>query len=83
MALYFLTYDLRKSRNYQSLYDELSSFNAVRILESTWCFNRFNTTASGLRDHFKKFIDEDDGVIVSAVTQWASYKTDGTPNNLK
>ena len=54
MALYFLTYDLRNSSNYQPLYDELKKYNAVRILESTWCFNRINTTAEGLKDYFKK-----------------------------
>ncbi len=83
MALYFITYDLRKSRSYQPLYDELGSFNGVRILESTWCFNRVNTTAKGLRDHFGQYIDSDDGLIVSEVTNWASRKTDGTPNDLK
>lgn len=82
MSLYFLTYDLRKSRNYQTLYDELKDFGAVRILESTWCFNRVNTSATGLRDYFRKSIDSDDGIIVSEVSDWASYKTDGTPNDL-
>lgn len=83
MALFFITYDLRKSRNYQSLYDELEKFNAVRILESTWCFNRLNTNAKGLRDYFKKFIDADDGLMISDVTDWASIKVDGSPNDLK
>ena len=83
MALYFLTYDLRKSRNYQPLYDELKKFNAVRVLESTWCFNRTNTNAKGLRDYFKKYIDSDDALIISEVTGWASIKADGTPNDLK
>ncbi|ASC57169.1 hypothetical protein K1B30_004700 [Vibrio parahaemolyticus] len=82
MALYFLTYDLRKSKNYDSLYKELDNFSAVRILDSTWCFKRINTSAKGLRDHFKKFIDSDDGLIVSEVNSWASIKTDGTPNDL-
>ncbi len=82
MALYFLTYDLRKSKNYDSLYKELDSFNAVRILDSTWCFNRVNTSSKGLRDYFKKFIDSDDGLIVSEVSSWASIRTDGTPNDL-
>ena len=82
MALYFLTYDLRKSKNYDSLYKELDSFNAVRILDSTWCFNRVNTSSKGLRDYFKKFIDSDDGLIVSEVDSWASTRTDGTPNDL-
>ena len=83
MALYFLTYDLRKSRNYQAVYDELESFNAVRILESTWCFKRINTSAKGLRDHFSQYVDSDDGLIVSEVTDWASRKTDGSPNDLE
>lgn len=82
MALYFLTYDLRKSRNYQSLYDELQNFSAVHILESTWCFNRLNTSAKGLRDYFKQYIDSDDGLIVSEAKDWASRNTDGTPNDL-
>jgi CRISPR/Cas system-associated endoribonuclease Cas2 len=82
MALYFLTYDLRKSKNYQNLYDELEKFNAVRVLESTWCFNRINTSSKNLRDHFKKYIDKDDGLIVSEVNDWASYNTDKTPSNL-
>jgi hypothetical protein len=82
MALYFLTYDLRKSRNYQEMYSQLHSFNAVRILESTWCFNRVNTSCAGLRDHFRQYMDADDGLMLSEVVDWASYKTDDTPNSL-
>ena len=83
MALYFLDYDLRKQRNYQPLWDQLKEFEAVRILDSTWCFNRVNTTPEGLRNFFQQFIDADDGLVVSEVTNWASYKTLGTPNNLR
>lgn len=49
MALFFLTYDLRKKRDYQKLYDELATFKAVRVLESVWCFNRARTTVVSLR----------------------------------
>ena len=80
MALYFLDYDLRRQRNFQALYDELARFNAVRMLESSWCFNRINTSAVNLRDHFKKFIDSDDGLVVGEVTNWATYKVLKTPN---
>ena len=80
MALYFRDYDLRRQRNYQALYDELARFNAVRMLESSWCFNRINTSAVNLRDHFKKFIDSDDGLVVGEVTNWATYKVLKTPN---
>jgi len=82
MALFFLSYDLRKKRNYQPLYDELARFKAAHILESTWCFNSSNVDAAGLRDHFKRFIDTDDGIIVSQVSDWASYNTLRTPNDL-
>lgn len=82
MALYFLDYDLRKTRNYQPLYDELANFMAVRVLESSWCFNRFNTSATGLRDYFKQFIDSDDGLSVVEVTGWATRNALGTPKDL-
>ena len=83
MALYYLNYDLRKQRSYQSLYDELKNFKAVRILESHWCFNRVNTHAEGLREYFKQYIDADDGLSVSQVSDWATYNTEGNPNKLK
>lgn len=83
MAVYFLTYDLRRESDYQRLYDELAKFNAVQVFESTWCFKRTNTSAKGLRDHFKKFIDSDDGLLVDESTTWATYNANGTPNDLK
>lgn len=70
MALYFLSYDLRNKRDYQPLYDEFKKFNAVRMLESCWCFKRINTNAKGLRDYFKKFVDGDDGA--SSRSRWSS-----------
>ena len=82
MALYFLDYDLRRERNYQALYDELGRFKAVRMLESSWCFTRANTTAAGLCDHFRQFIDADDGLVVAEVTDWATYKALKAPNAL-
>ncbi len=82
MALYFLDYDLRRQRNYQPLYDELARFSAVRMLESSWAFNRVNTTSEGLRDHFRQFIDADDGLWVAQVTDWATYKVQKSPNSL-
>lgn len=83
MALYFLSYDKRSDSNYQPLYDDLkNNFGAKRVLESTWCFNRVNTNCSNLRDYFKRFFDKNDGWIVSEVTDWSSYGTLSTPNDL-
>ena len=82
MALFFLTYDLKRQQDYQNLYEELEKFKAVRILESTWCLERINTSSSALKDYFRKYIDSDDGLIVSAVAYWSAYNTDGTPQDL-
>ena len=82
MALYFLSYDLNNNKNYPALYEELARFNAVRILKSHWCFKRVNTSAGGLRDHFKKFVDADDGLSVSEVVDWATFNAEKTPNDL-
>jgi hypothetical protein len=88
MALFFLSYDLRNKRDYQPLYDELEKFNAVRVLESCWCFKSIKANAISLRDHFKNFVDGDDGLLISQVAeadgtyQWASCNLDGSPNKL-
>jgi hypothetical protein len=81
MALYFLDYDLRKSRDYQRLYDVLADFEAVHVLESLWAFKRVNTNCAGLRDFFRQFVDADDGLIVSEVVDWAGAKPIKPPPN--
>ena len=78
MAQFFLSYDLRESRDYQPLHAELKKFGAVRILESIWSFNCLNASAETLLTHFKNFIDNDDGLVMSEVIDWA---TDGSPND--
>jgi hypothetical protein len=69
MALFFLSYDLRNKRDYQPLYDELKKFNAVRMFESCWYFKYLNTSAIDSRNHFKNFVDEDDGLLVSQIAE--------------
>ena len=82
-SLYFLEYDLRKSRDYQRLYDALKNVGAVRMLESSWCFRYANTNCVQLRDFFKQFVDGDDAIVVSQVTDWATWNALGNPNSLK
>ncbi len=79
MALYFLSYDLRKARDYQPLYDQLAAFTATRVLESVWCFERVNTDSDKLTTYFSNFIDSDDGLVVIAASQWAGRKLNGKP----
>lgn len=82
MALYFLSYDLRKDKDYRLLFEELRRFSAVRILKSEWCFDSNNTSAADLRDYFKRYVDNDDGLSVAKVTDWATYNVQGTPGDL-
>ena len=82
MALYFVEYELRNERDYPKLTEELESFNAKRVLNSYWCFNRINTTAENLCNHFKKFIDSDDALMVTEVKDWASIGVLHNPNKL-
>lgn len=82
MALYYLSYDLRKNKDYQSLFEELKRFGAVRILKSEWCFHRIDTSVANLREHFRGFVDHDDGLSIAEVTYWATYNTEGSPNEL-
>lgn len=81
MALYFVSYDLRKDRDYDDLYDLLGTLNAKKVLESTYCFNA-DKTAKELREQFREHIDADDGVCVNEVTSWATFGTHNTPNDL-
>lgn len=83
MALYLLSYDLCKEKDYQKLYDELKKYQAIRILESDWCFRRDNTTAVALRDHFEQYIDDDDRLFVAEIKDWASHNIMANPNNLR
>lgn len=83
MALYFLSYDMIKDRDYARILNELKRFDAVRVLYSTWCFNRVNTTTAGLRDHFSKFVDNDDRILVDECKDWATRNAMGTPNELR
>lgn len=83
MALFFIDYDLRNQRNYQPLYDELTRLGARRVLESVWSVERRNTTSAGLRNHFKRFIDDDDGLCVSEVVDWATRNASNAPQALR
>ncbi len=63
MALFVINYDLRNKRDYQPLYDEMVRLDAFKTLESVYLVE-LEHTASEVRDHFKEFIDDDDGLLV-------------------
>jgi len=82
MSLYFVTYELRKDRDYDEIIDELEKFNATRVLNSHWCLKKENTSSQELRDHFMNYIDKDDAIIVAKATSWASLRTKSTPKDI-
>lgn len=83
MALYFVSYDLVKTKDYEKLINELKRYDARRMLESYWCFKRTNSGESKMfREHFQKFIDSDDRLVVCEVTNWSGYRMLDNPNNL-
>lgn len=83
MALYIISYDISDEKNYKVMYDELQKFNAIPVLESTWCFKRFDTTTTALRDHFKKVIGEKDSLFINETKNWASFNCKNNPKDLK
>lgn len=82
MALYFLTYDLSKSKNSQPLYDKLQKMDTIRILKSTWCFYDDDTSVKDLRDQFKHLVDRDAELMLAEVSDWASLNLDRTPRDI-
>ena len=82
MKKYFISYDLRNNRDYQKLYDELERFGAIQILESVYCIKYQDDKTEELRDHFKGFIDSDDGLLVVKSAFWAGLNLDNSPNDL-
>ncbi|WP_040248033.1 hypothetical protein [Psychroserpens mesophilus] len=82
MIEYFIRYDLRDSQDYQKLYDELKRFKAIQVLVSLYCLKYQNDKTEELCNHFKKFIDGDDGLIVIKSAFWAGVNLDNSPNNI-
>ena len=63
MALYLVSYDiLGKNDDYQSLWDELDSLNAVRILYSEWA-TPFEGTGLQLVNLLVKHVEKGDSLF--------------------
>ncbi|WP_404425653.1 hypothetical protein [Thalassospira australica] len=73
MTTYTVTYDLRKRKDYQTLWDELERLNAHRTADSYWLVSVSNT-AIELHNHLKSYIDSDDRLWVSELTTNHYYK---------
>lgn len=63
MALFAVSYDLKKNKDYPTLWEEFTRLGGHKALESFYLLD-LNTTAPLLRDHLRGFVDEDDMLMV-------------------
>ena len=81
MALFFISYDLIKRKDYQTLWDRLEQYKGERVLLSTWAI-RGDYTAIGIRDDLSRYIDADDRLLVDQCSTWASRNLLIDPNKM-
>jgi hypothetical protein len=73
MAVYQINYDLRKQRNYESLYERLKSYpTRCRPLESCWLIST-RQSASQIRDYLTEVMDKDDRLLVTRLSGEAAW----------
>jgi hypothetical protein len=75
MAHFLISYDLRKQRNYQPLWEKLDEWGAVRLLESLWVVAK-SANAAKIRDEVRIETDSDDAVVVLELktgSDWATF----------
>jgi hypothetical protein len=73
MSKLLISYDLRvPGRNYQALYERLTSWGARRVLESVWILHA-NATEQVVRDDLRRFVDANDGVLVVGLNGAAAW----------
>lgn len=63
MALFSVTYDLVKDKDYQKLIDRLKELDTVKVQMSQWLLSADNT-AEEVKNHLKEYTDEDDRLMV-------------------
>ena len=82
LNLFGVSYDLRQpGADYAALTTALRELGAKKILLSHWVLRSPNSAAQ-IRKHLKQFIDQGDRLFVSQISDWASYNTITTPNEL-
>jgi len=69
MALFAITYDLIKRKDYQTLWDELDDLGAHKALNSFYLLNiKTEDDAQGMVNYLRQFIDDDDRLMVVKFT---------------
>jgi hypothetical protein len=79
MTVYAVSYDLKKpGRDYQTLWNRLGEWKAVRALDSFWLIDAKPNSATVIRDDLKSYIDGNDALLVAALASeaaWHNLKT--------
>lgn len=82
LNLFGVSYDLRQpGADYSSLTNALRELGAKKVLLSHWVL-RSPSSAVQIREYLKQFIDTGDRLFVAQISDWASYNTVTTPNEL-
>ncbi|MDI1224175.1 MULTISPECIES: hypothetical protein [Acinetobacter] len=74
MKCYLISYDLRKTRNYEALYEAIKSFGTWgKINESTWIIGSYQSAVQ-IRDYLLNFIDSDDRLFIVKSDREAAWQ---------
>lgn len=77
MKVYQIDYDLRKQRDYESLYERIRGYpNWCHPLESTWIVAS-QKSATQIRDDLASVMDSDDGLLVTRLQGEAAWQNLG------
>ncbi|MCD9005235.1 hypothetical protein LDO31_03100 [Luteimonas sp. XNQY3] len=69
MALFVVSYDLNKTKNYQPLWDEMERLGGHKPVESVYLLSLTTDSTEAVRDHLQGFVDDDDYLIVVKFTE--------------
>lgn len=73
MKVYQISYDLRKQRNYNALYERIRNLGDwCHALESSWVVVT-ELDAISLHDYLKQVMDADDGLLVTRLKGEAAW----------
>lgn len=71
---YIINYDLKKSKDYESLFTAIKSYGTwAKILKSCWAVVS-ERSAVEIRDHLLRVMDSDDGIFVVKSGREAAWK---------
>jgi hypothetical protein len=73
MKVYQISYDLRKQRNYEALYELIRSYGGYcHALGSSWLITT-QQSATQVRDYLSQALDQDDRLLVTRLQGEAAW----------